>query len=57
LTEAGLAIVEQQFVPEGDGGHALFWARQPGDRLDHAPPLVQAAATQPAYADGHAERR
>jgi SAM-dependent methyltransferase len=32
LTEAGLEVTSQQFVPEGDGGHALFWAqaRQPG---------------------------
>jgi hypothetical protein len=26
------AVTSQQFVPEGNGGHALFWAqaRQPG---------------------------
>jgi 2-polyprenyl-3-methyl-5-hydroxy-6-metoxy-1,4-benzoquinol methylase len=30
LEDAGLRIVEQAFVPEGDGGHALFWARKPG---------------------------
>ncbi|GAA1018107.1 methyltransferase type 11 [Acrocarpospora pleiomorpha] len=29
LRQAGLAIIDQQFVPEGDSGHALFWARQP----------------------------
>jgi 2-polyprenyl-3-methyl-5-hydroxy-6-metoxy-1,4-benzoquinol methylase len=29
LEDAGLRIVEQAFVPEGDGGHALFWARKP----------------------------
>jgi 2-polyprenyl-3-methyl-5-hydroxy-6-metoxy-1,4-benzoquinol methylase len=28
LINAGLEIIEQQFVPEGDGGHALFWARR-----------------------------
>ncbi|GAA2064617.1 class I SAM-dependent methyltransferase [Streptomyces albiaxialis] len=28
LTEAGLDVVRQEFVPEGDGGHALFWARK-----------------------------
>ena len=31
LREAGLEIIEQGFVPEDDGGHALFWARS-GDR-------------------------
>jgi hypothetical protein len=30
LTDAGLVIEHQEFVPEGTGGHALFWARQPG---------------------------
>jgi 2-polyprenyl-3-methyl-5-hydroxy-6-metoxy-1,4-benzoquinol methylase len=29
LAEAGLDIVEQEFVPEGSSGHALFWARRP----------------------------
>lgn len=29
--EAGLEVTGRQFVPEGDGGHALFWARlKPG---------------------------
>jgi len=34
LTQAGLEVTSQQFVPEGDSGHALFWAqaRQPGSR-------------------------
>jgi hypothetical protein len=27
LGQAGLEVADQQFVPEGDGGHALFWAR------------------------------
>ncbi|HET9897530.1 MAG TPA: class I SAM-dependent methyltransferase [Streptosporangiaceae bacterium] len=27
LTRAGLEVTSQQFVPEGDGGHALFWAQ------------------------------
>ena len=26
---AGLEITAHSFVPEGDGGHALFWARRP----------------------------
>jgi 2-polyprenyl-3-methyl-5-hydroxy-6-metoxy-1,4-benzoquinol methylase len=30
LDQAGLEIVEQSFVAEDDGGHALFWARRPG---------------------------
>jgi SAM-dependent methyltransferase len=28
LQDAGLRVAEQEFVPEGDGGHALFWARK-----------------------------
>ena len=29
LQQAGLEVAVQQFVPEGDSGHALFWARRP----------------------------
>jgi len=29
LERAGLQITTEAFVPEGDGGHALFWARRP----------------------------
>lgn len=29
LREAGLEITSEEFVPEGDSGHALFWARKP----------------------------
>lgn len=29
LEQAGLEIDAQEFVPEGDGGHVLFWARRP----------------------------
>ncbi|MFC0534056.1 class I SAM-dependent methyltransferase [Phytohabitans kaempferiae] len=29
ITEAGLSVQSEQFVPEGDGGHQLFWARRP----------------------------
>lgn len=29
LEQAGLEITEQAFVPEDDGGHALFWAHRP----------------------------
>ncbi|HXP20507.1 MAG TPA: class I SAM-dependent methyltransferase [Streptosporangiaceae bacterium] len=29
LEQAGLEVTEQGFVPEGDSGHALFWARRP----------------------------
>jgi SAM-dependent methyltransferase len=29
LEDAGLTVTEQAFVPEGDAGHALFWARKP----------------------------
>lgn len=30
LTGAGFIIEREDFVPEGDGGHALFWCRRPG---------------------------
>lgn len=29
IEAAGLDIIDQEFVPEGDGGHALFWAQRP----------------------------
>jgi 2-polyprenyl-3-methyl-5-hydroxy-6-metoxy-1,4-benzoquinol methylase len=29
LEQAGLEITAEAFVPEEDGGHALFWARRP----------------------------
>jgi 2-polyprenyl-3-methyl-5-hydroxy-6-metoxy-1,4-benzoquinol methylase len=29
LERSGLKVAAQGFVPEGDGGHALFWARRP----------------------------
>jgi 2-polyprenyl-3-methyl-5-hydroxy-6-metoxy-1,4-benzoquinol methylase len=32
LQKAGLEIASQEFVPEGNGGHALFWARKPSDQ-------------------------
>jgi SAM-dependent methyltransferase len=28
ITEAGLSVEREEFVPEDDGGHALFWARR-----------------------------
>lgn len=28
ITQAGFTIESEQFVPEGAGGHTLFWARQ-----------------------------
>ena len=28
LTEAGFRVLRQEFVPEGDSGHSLFWARR-----------------------------
>jgi SAM-dependent methyltransferase len=31
IEQAGLSIVTQDVVPEGDGAHALFWARRPVD--------------------------
>ena len=40
LSAAGLDVTDEDFVPEGDGGHALFWARKPpaaspGTRASH----------------------
>jgi 2-polyprenyl-3-methyl-5-hydroxy-6-metoxy-1,4-benzoquinol methylase len=32
IERAGLAVVTQEVVPEGDAAHALFWARRPPDR-------------------------
>lgn len=29
IAQAGLTIEHQDFVPEGSGGHALFWSRRP----------------------------
>ena len=29
ITQAGMTIVSEAFVPEGDSGHTLFWARRP----------------------------
>jgi 2-polyprenyl-3-methyl-5-hydroxy-6-metoxy-1,4-benzoquinol methylase len=29
LEQAGLQVTAQEFVPEGDSGHELFWARRP----------------------------
>lgn len=29
ITEAGLSVEREEFVPEGDSGHALFWASRP----------------------------
>ncbi|MEU7745601.1 methyltransferase domain-containing protein [Nonomuraea sp. NPDC049158] len=31
LGAAGLEVTAEEFVPEGDSGHALFWARKPGN--------------------------
>jgi ubiquinone/menaquinone biosynthesis C-methylase UbiE len=31
LTRVGLAVEREEFVPEGDTGHELFWARRPAD--------------------------
>jgi 2-polyprenyl-3-methyl-5-hydroxy-6-metoxy-1,4-benzoquinol methylase len=28
LTDAGFRVLDEQFVPEGEGGHSLFWARR-----------------------------
>ncbi|WP_406300556.1 hypothetical protein [Embleya sp. NBC_00888] len=28
ITRAGLTVLHEEFVPEGDTGHVLFWARR-----------------------------
>jgi SAM-dependent methyltransferase len=35
IGRAGLRVVSQELIPEGDGGHALFWARRPAERSPH----------------------
>jgi SAM-dependent methyltransferase len=37
IEQAGLSVVTQELVPEGDGAHALFWARRPLDPPVTAP--------------------
>ena len=32
ITQAGLTVEREEFVPEGDAGHVLFWARRPSLR-------------------------
>jgi hypothetical protein len=34
IEQAGLSVVAQEIISEGDGVHALFWARRLFDRLD-----------------------
>jgi len=29
ITQAGLSVEREEFVPEGDSGHALVWASRP----------------------------
>ena len=28
LRQAGFVVLREEYVPEGDGGHSLFWARR-----------------------------
>ena len=37
LGQAGLEVADQQFMAEGDSGHALFWAQRKGDGPTQAP--------------------
>jgi cyclopropane fatty-acyl-phospholipid synthase-like methyltransferase len=32
ISDSGLTIEREEFVPEGDSGHAFFWARRPSAR-------------------------
>ncbi|GAA4069481.1 class I SAM-dependent methyltransferase [Actinomadura miaoliensis] len=34
IQQAGLQVTVQDFIAEGDSGHALFWARRPSDSTD-----------------------
>ncbi len=38
LTQAGFTVLRQEFVPEGDGGHSLFWARRTTPLYDGVSP-------------------
>lgn len=29
IAAAGLTVEREEFLPEGEGGHALFWAHRP----------------------------
>jgi hypothetical protein len=33
ISEAGLSIEREEFVPEGGSGHALFWACRPASPI------------------------
>lgn len=46
ITQAGLNIDSEQFVPEGDSGHQLFWAHRPDD-AGHSAVVVAAAQISP----------
>jgi 2-polyprenyl-3-methyl-5-hydroxy-6-metoxy-1,4-benzoquinol methylase len=35
ITQAGLEIEREEFVPEDDGGHALFWASRPAGPISY----------------------
>ena len=51
IEQAGLAVVAQELVPEGDGAHALFWARRPPD-----PPPGEPTSSPPRARPGCAGR-
>jgi SAM-dependent methyltransferase len=34
IAQAGLVVEREEFVPEDDGGHALFWASRPGSQVE-----------------------
>jgi SAM-dependent methyltransferase len=37
ITQAGLTVEQEEFVPEGDSGHALFWAHKPSSQDGSTP--------------------
>jgi 2-polyprenyl-3-methyl-5-hydroxy-6-metoxy-1,4-benzoquinol methylase len=38
ITQAGLSVEREEFAPEGDTGHALFWASRPSALQPGCPP-------------------
>jgi SAM-dependent methyltransferase len=50
IAQAGLVIEREEFVPEDDGGHALFWASRPQrpDQEDTDPGRSSVAGIGPA---------
>ena len=46
MIDAGLDIESEQFVPEADNGHELFWTRKPVDPTSPTSETAGHAAAQ-----------